>query len=141
MVPFAERAETTVARARALAASAGDAMKSATEFFGEPFKPDNGGRIFKLVADFLVTFDKVQDDARREEAAEAARAKREAAAAARKKTERARRPRRESEDERSSEPTSPRERREGARPARARGIKGALPHPRKAKAPRLGAQE
>ena len=141
MVPFAERAETTVARARALAASAGDAMKSATEFFGEPFKPDNGGRIFKLVADFLVTFDKVQDDARREEAAEAARAKREAAAAARKKTERARRPRRESEDERSSEPTSPRERREGARPARALDIMDAMHNELKAKAPRMDAEE
>ena len=59
-------------------------MKTTTEFFGEPFKADNGGRIFKLVADFLVTFDKVQDDAKREVAAETNRVKREAAAVKRK---------------------------------------------------------
>ena len=61
MVPFAERAEKDVARARALAASARDAMKSATEFFGEPFKPDNGGRIFKLVADKVLEQDQERD--------------------------------------------------------------------------------
>jgi Mn-containing catalase len=37
-------------------------MKQTTEFFGEPFKADNAGRIFKLVAEFLVNYDKVQKD-------------------------------------------------------------------------------
>ena len=141
MVPFAERAEKSLARARELAASAGDAMKSATEFFGEPFKPDNGGRIFKLVADFLVTFDRVQDDARREAAAEAAREKREAAAAARKKTERAPRRRRESEGEPSGDAASPGARRRGTRPARALDIRDAMHDELKAKAPRMDAEE
>ena len=50
--------------------------------FGEPFKPDNAGRIFKLVADFLVTFDKVQDDARREAPGRRGRRARSLAAAA-----------------------------------------------------------
>ena len=144
MVPFAERAEKDVARARALAASARDAMKSATEFFGEPFKPDNGGRIFKLVADFLVTFDKVQDDARREAAAEAAREKREAAAAARKRAEGARAAkRREGDGEgrgnarrvtRAAHPAA-------ARARRARDIMDAMHDELKAKAPRMDAEE
>ena len=145
MVPFAERAEKDVARARALAASARDAMRSATEFFGEPFKPDNGGRIFKLVADFLVTFDKVQDDARREAAAEAARERREAAAAARKRAEGARAAkRRETDGEgRGKRPTghsrgSPGG---GARPARALDIMDAMHDELKAKAPRMDAEE
>ena len=145
MVPFAERAEKDVARARALAASARDAMKSATEFFGEPFKPDNGGRIFKLVADFLVTFDKVQDDARREAAAEAAREKREAAAAARKRAEGARAAkRREGDGEgRGKHPTGHSRGAPGggARPARALDIMDAMHDELKAKAPRMDAEE
>jgi hypothetical protein len=145
MVPFAERAEKDVARARALAASARDAMRSATEFFGEPFKPDNGGRIFKLVADFLVTFDKVQDDARREAAAEAARERREAAAAARKRAEGARAAkRREADGEGLGKRPTDHSRGSpggGARPARALDIMDAMHDELKAKAPRMDAEE
>jgi formin 2 len=146
MVPFAEEAEKALANAQALEASARDAMRSATEFFGEPFKLDNGGRIFKLVADFLVTFDKVQDDARREAAAEAARKKREAAAALRKKTEKARARRASENAEMEDDPTSPRRRRGGSAslsrgPSRALDLRDAMHDELKAKAPRMDAEE
>ena len=145
MVPFAERAEKGFSCARARARGvARDAMKSATEFFGEPFKPDNGGRIFKLVADFLVTFDKVQDDARREAAAEAAREMR-AAAAARKRAEGARAAkRREGDGEgRGKHPTGHSRGAPGggARPARALDIVDAMHDELAPKAPRMDAEE
>ena len=146
MVPFAEEAEKALANAQALEASARDAMRSATEFFGEPLKLDNGGRIFKLVADFLVTFYKVQDDARREAAAEAARKKREAAAALRKKTEKARARRASENAEKEDDPTSPRRRRGGSAslsrgPSRALDLRDAMHDELKAKAPRMDAEE
>jgi hypothetical protein len=58
MVPFAMSTDSDVTAAEHLAAAAKDSMKATTEFFGEPFKADNPGRIFKLVADFLRTYDK-----------------------------------------------------------------------------------
>ena len=52
MLPFAQAADAEVTRAKTMAAEAQDAMKATTEFFGEPFKADNAGRVFKLVKDF-----------------------------------------------------------------------------------------
>ena len=84
MVPFAEFADEDVSAAQRLAEDANESMKSTTEFFGEPFKADNAGRIFKLVADFLVTFNRVQDDMKKAAELEAAKKKREEAALLRK---------------------------------------------------------
>jgi len=77
MIPFADSADAHVVDAKRLATSADDAMKGVTEFFGEPFKADNAGRIFRLVADFLVTFDKVQTDMKTAAEREAAAKRRE----------------------------------------------------------------
>ncbi|ACO63087.1 predicted protein, partial [Micromonas commoda] len=77
MIPFADSADADVEAAQRLASSANDAMKGVTEFFGEPFKQDNAGRIFRLVADFLVTFDKVQTDMKVQAEREAAAKRRE----------------------------------------------------------------
>ncbi|EEH56319.1 uncharacterized protein MICPUCDRAFT_27253, partial [Micromonas pusilla CCMP1545] len=77
MLPFAQAADAEVTRAKTMAAEAQDAMKATTEFFGEPFKADNAGRVFKLVKDFLVTFDKVQNDMKMREEAEARKMKHE----------------------------------------------------------------
>ena len=84
MMPFTESADVDITAAQALAASATEGMKQTTEFFGEPFKKDNSGRIFSLVADFLVTFDKVLKDLKAQEVAEARKKKQEEAAALRK---------------------------------------------------------
>ena len=62
----------SLARARAVVVGARRDEKRDGVFRRAVQVADNGGRIFKLVADFLVTFDKVQDDARREAAAESA---------------------------------------------------------------------
>ena len=118
-------------------------MKTTTEFFGEPFKADNGGRIFKLVADFLVTFDKVQDDAKREVAAETNRVKREAAAVKRKEDDLKRK---EQEGDLFEEDASPgKSRRLRKRPlkapTRALDIMDAMHDELKAKAPRMDAEE
>ena len=77
MIPFADSADADVEAAQRLASSANDAMKGVTEFFGEPFKQDNAGRIFRLVADFLITFDKVQTDMKVQAEREAAAKRRE----------------------------------------------------------------
>ena len=84
MVPFAESADGAVSSAKALEAEATERMKKATEFYGEPFKADNAGRIFKLVADFLLAFDKVQEDMRKEAELAEKKKKREEAAKIRK---------------------------------------------------------
>ena len=84
MVPFAESADDDVSAAQRLAEDAKESMKSTTEFFGEPFKADNAGRIFQLVADFLVTFNRVQDDMKKAAELEAAKKRREEAALLRK---------------------------------------------------------
>ena len=70
--------------AQRLAEDAKESMKSTTEFFGEPLKADNAGRIFQLVADFLVTFNRVQDDMKKAAELEAAKKRREEAALLRK---------------------------------------------------------
>ena len=93
MVPFAESADAEITAVQALATDANESMKATTEFFGEPFKVDNAGRIFKLVADFLVTFDKVTKDMDAAAAAEVRKIKHEEAAALRKSRSAANTPR------------------------------------------------
>ena len=143
MVPFAENASHFVENAKTLSETANESMKQTTEFFGEPFKKDNGGRIFKLVADFLVTFDKVQDDARREVEVEKARVKREAAAKKRREEDLARK---EKESDTFEEDLSPgnarlRKRSNPNNPPRQLDIMDAMHDELKAKAPRMDAEE
>ena len=73
MAPFAEEMDDKLQNVQELSSKAINAMKHVTEFYGEPFKPDNPIHILRVVSDFLTIFDNVRDSIKAEEAAEALR--------------------------------------------------------------------
>lgn len=79
MLPFAEDMDQKLKEASELSSVAIESTKKVTEFYGEPFKPDNPIHILRVVSDFLDIFDKVRDSIKLEASAESLKARLDAA--------------------------------------------------------------
>jgi len=71
MATFAETMDEKLKEASELSLGAVESAKRVTEFYGEPYKPDNPTHILRVVSDFLTIFDNVRDSIKAEEAADA----------------------------------------------------------------------
>ena len=79
MLPFAEDMDEKLKEAFELSSAAIESTKQVTEFYGEPFKPDNPIHILRVVSDFLDIFDKVRDSIKLEASAKSLKARLDAA--------------------------------------------------------------
>ncbi len=79
MLPFAEDMDEKLKEAFELSSAAIESTKKVTEFYGEPFKPDNPIHILRVVSDFLDIFDKVRDSIKLEASAKSLKARLDAA--------------------------------------------------------------
>ena len=79
MLPFAEDMDEKLKEASELSSAAIESTKQVTEFYGEPFKPDNPIHILRVVSDFLDIFDKVRDSIKLEASAKSLKARLDAA--------------------------------------------------------------
>ena len=79
MLPFAEDMDEKLKEAFELSSAAIESTQQVTEFYGEPFKPDNPIHILRVVSDFLDIFDKVRDSIKLEASAKSLKARLDAA--------------------------------------------------------------
>ena len=67
MQPFVSQTESKVSEVDNLVSEAQDLLKSTSEFFGEPYKPENSARLFGIVKNFLQSYEKMRAEVKANE--------------------------------------------------------------------------